>query len=730
VQWVMKKVTSMALILTLLISVFPQMMFASTGNSLKEFLSFSVEGNPGVVNNEDHTINVVVPFRSAVNNMLESFTVSDGASVLNHASDLTRTDYSGPRTLTVVAEDNSTQDYTVTVTIGPSSLKSIMSFNADQAVRSFIDDEAYLIYLYVPKGTDITALTPTFTTDDNGAQVLVNGAPQTSGTSVQSFSNPVTYTVKALDGSTRDYLVTVNFQTEPSTAKEMTYFGLASLSSVGMIDESNHTIALTVPYGTDLTMLVPSFTSTGTRVTIMNGTQQVSGENVVDFSSPVEYLVYDEAGNAQAYTVTVQEADSAASSTKEIQTFSINGVVGVVDEMTHTISVVLPFGSSRDNKVASFTTNGQFVKIGSTLQITGTTENDFTDPQTYTVFAENGLTQNYVVTVSLADPPSPAKELTSFQINNRIGVVDQVNHTVAVTVPYGTSVTQLVPTFTSTGLDVKVGLDSQVSGVTTQDFTNPVSYTVHAADGTMQDYVVTVTTAPQTPSNPNPSVPTEPNTSVPTFKSVVNQEKLMAYLKGKVDLASTNPASVAFTDVLQHWGKSNIDLFVKLGLIKGYQDDTFRPNASITRAEFAAMMVRVFNLEALGSAKNFTDVKEDYWASQNIETLAASGIIMGYADGTFRPNEAISRAEIIAIISRIVDFNAVEKQQTVVFNDLAGSWNAEEIRSAASAGIINGRAEGIFAPQEQSTRAEALSIILRVLNLNPEIKALLDQLKA
>ncbi|CAM3211834.1 S-layer-like y domain-containing protein [Paenibacillus lupini] len=81
------------------------------------------------------------------------------------------------------------------------------------------------------------------------------------------------------------------------------------------------------------------------------------------------------------------------------------------------------------------------------------------------------------------------------------------------------------------------------------------------------------------------------------------------------------------------------------------------------------------------------------------------------------------------MISRIVDFKAVETQQTVNFNDITSSWNADDIRGAASAGIINGRAEGVFAPQEQSTRAEALSIILRVLNLNPEIKALLDQLK-
>ncbi|WP_337104104.1 S-layer homology domain-containing protein [Paenibacillus sp. YIM B09110] len=824
------KVASIALVLCLFIGMFPNTMIANAeSSSSKDFLSFSVEGNPGVIDDVNATIEVIVPYRSAVNNMLETFTVSEGASVLNHTSNVTRSSYENEVELTVVAEDNTTKVYKVTVTIGPSNLKSITLFNLlDPATTGFIDDEAYAIFLYVPQGTNIKALKPTFETDDSGAQILVDEVVQTSGSTAQDFSEPVIYTVKALDGSTRNYTVTVNFQTEPSTAKEITFFGLASLSSIGIIVETNHTITITVPNGTDRTALVPTFITTGTRVIIMNEyqqeVQQVSGEGVVNFSlsvdSPVDYVVYDEAGDTQTYRVTVREADSSASSTKEMQTFSLGGIAGIVDEDAHTISVVLPSGASRQNRIASFTTNGEFVYIGNTLQQSEVTANEFTSPQTYTVVAANGLTQNYVVTVSLEneldsynliypieavgviDPDdhtitfdipygtdlsvtkaefvttgdhleingveqisgvtetdlslspvihavdsdyssipytvilniglNPAKELTSFKITNpeRNGVVNQVNHTIMITVPYGTNVTQIAPTFTSTGSTVKVGIENQVSGVTTQNFTNPVTYSVYAADGTIQDYVVTVIVAPRSSSDNNPSVPTEPNTPTPTFKSVVNQEKLLAYLKGKVEQAPMNPINGVFSDVNQHWSKENIDLFVKLGFVTGYEDDTFRPNAPITRAEFAAMIVRVFNLDALSSPQSFTDVKEGYWASQAIEALAANGIIVGYADGTFRPGEEISRAEIIAIISRIVDFNAIEKHQAVAFNDIESSWNANEIRAAAAAGIIEGRAAGSFAPEEQSTRAEALSIILRVLNLNPDIKSLLDQLQS
>ncbi|WP_147423885.1 S-layer homology domain-containing protein [Cohnella endophytica] len=805
------------------------MTFASPASSSndKDFLSFSVEGNLGIIDKDNHTISVVVPFRSAVTNMLEIFTVSDGATVQNHTSYATRTNYSGPVHLTVIAEDGSAQVYTVTVTIGPSNIKSIRTFNlSSPASTGFIDDEAFAIFLTVPQGTDVTALQPTFTTDDGGAQVLVNGVVQTSGGSPQNFTHPLTYTVKALDGSTRNYTVTVTIQRVLSTAKEFTSFGLASLSSVGIIDESNYTIALTVPFGTNRAALVPSFVSTGTRV-LLNGAQQVSGEGVVNFTSPVNYVVYDEAGGIQIYTVTVTVAAAGASATKEMLTFSIAGVEGIVDETAHTVVVTLPNGTSRTHLKATFTTSGASVRIGSSVQTSGSTSNDFTSTQTYTVFAENGLMQNYAVTVVLdnqlksynlispieatgvIDPVhhtisfdipygtdlsitmaefettgdrlvingdiqesgvtendlrlapiiytvdsdnsgipytlilnrglNPAKELTSFSFANpqTIGAVDQSHHTVAITVPFGTDLTQLTPSFTSTGKEVRVGVQEQASGVTTQDFTNPVTYSVYAEDGLSQDYVVTVAVAGRPSSgddhpSPTPTTPTEPETSSPAtvYSPAIDQTKLEAYLKSKVEQAPASPVSGAFSDINQHWSKSNIDLFVTLGFITGYQDGTFRPNAPITRAEFAALIARIFPIETSSSSRSFKDVKEEYWASQAIRTLASNAILSGYADGSFRPNQAISRAEIIAIISRLVDFNAVEKHEPASFNDVAGTWNADVIRAAAAAGIVEGRAAGTFAPNESSTRAEALSILLRVLNLSPEIKTLLDQLKA
>lgn len=829
------KSTAVLLVLSLVLSVFPQFIFAEAPSSSKAFLSFSVEGNPGIIDEDNHTISVTVPYRSAVNYMLETFTIS-GASVLNHSSNVTRNDYSSPVVLTVVAEDNSTQDYTVTVTIGPSNLKSIFSFNLlNPPTTGFIDDEAFAVFLTVPQGTDVTNLKPSFTTDD-GAIVKVNGNTQTSGVTAQDFTNPVTYTVVALDSSTRDYRVTVNLEMPKSTAKEITYFGLDSLSSIGII-EPGQIIFLTVPYGTDRSSLVPTFNTTGQRV-VVNGVQQVSGEGVQNFNIPVIYSVYDEAGGVNNYLVVVIEASSNASLTKQLLTFNVAGVDGIVNESDHTISVVLPNGFARNNQTATFTTNGQSVRVGGIIQTSNVTLNDFTKPVTYTVFAENGLTQNYVVTVKLenqitsydliypihatgiinesnktiafnipygtdlsatkavyvtkgdhlsihgvvqdsgvtetdlsASPTihavdsdnnvipyavilnvglNPAKELTSFRLTSpeSMGVVDQSKHTVSMTVPYGTNVAALAPIFTFTGSKVKVGPHDQVSGVTKQNFTSPVTYSVYATDGTWQDYVVkvtvtaigtdtgsgtitTTTTTGPTSNSQDSSITTEteppakPQATV--FTPVVNLAEVEEFLKGRIEQLRMNPISNSFSDVNKHWSKLNIDVFVKLGVISGYEDGTFHPDASITRAEFSTIIAKVFHIGTVNNSDLLKDVK-DHWASSEIAALASNGIIKGYKDGTFKPDKTISRAEIIAILGRIVDLNAIEKHQDASFKDVDGSWNANEIKAAASSGLIKGRNAGTFAPNEPSSRAEALTILLRALHLNPSIKSLLDQL--
>jgi formylglycine-generating enzyme required for sulfatase activity len=200
--------------------------------------------------------------------------------------------------------------------------------------------------------------------------------------------------------------------------------------------------------------------------------------------------------NTSKDTVTVKlSVDTVSNPAKVLTAFSFTSpaATGTINEAAKTVAVTVPFGTVVTALIATFTSTGASVKVGSTVQTSGVTANNFTNPVTYTVVAVDESTQDYVVTVTVA--PNPAKALTAFSFTSpaATGTINEAAKTVAVTVPYGTNVTALIATFTSTGASVKIGSTVQTSGVTANNFTNPATYTVVAADASTQDYVVTVT---------------------------------------------------------------------------------------------------------------------------------------------------------------------------------------------------------------------------------------------
>lgn len=270
-----------------------------------------------------------------------------------------------------------------------------------------------------------------------------------------------------------------------SGEKAITAFSLNGVD--GTINEAEGTITVTLPYGANVTALAAIFTKTGVSVKV-GSTVQVSGTTANNFTNPVIYMVTADDDSTRNYTVTVTVASSSA---KAITAFALGGVAGTINETEKTIAVTLPYGSSLTNLVATFTSTGASMKIGSTVQISGTTANDFTDPVVYTVTAANASTQDYTVTVTLAT--SSAKEITWYSINGAVGTINKTNKTIAVVVPYGTSLTNLVAAFATTGVSVTVGSEVQISGTTAHNFTDPIVYTVTAADASVQNYTVTVT---------------------------------------------------------------------------------------------------------------------------------------------------------------------------------------------------------------------------------------------
>ena len=163
----------------------------------------------------------------------------------------------------------------------------------------------------------------------------------------------------------------------------------------------------------------------------------------------------------------------------------------------------------------------------------------------------------------------------------------------------------------------------------------------------------------------------------------------------------------------------------------GYEDDTVRPNNDITREEVATIFYRLLTDPARDAyftdKNNFPDVESGRWSNKAISTLSNADIISGYPeDGTFRPANPITRAEFASIVSR---FDSLNYNGDNKFNDISGHWASNFINAASEKGWISGYPDGSFKPQNNITRAEAITLINNVLNRHVDSEGLHEDAK-
>ena len=154
----------------------------------------------------------------------------------------------------------------------------------------------------------------------------------------------------------------------------------------------------------------------------------------------------------------------------------------------------------------------------------------------------------------------------------------------------------------------------------------------------------------------------------------------------------------------------------------GYSDGTVRPNGKITRAEVATIFFRLLDDDTRAkywsSENNFSDVSADKWYNNAVSTLSNMGVIGGYADGTFRPDAPISRAEFAKIAVSFTQNNGSAVYN--YFTDVKTTdWFAPYVTAAKDAGLIEGYSDGSFKPESKITRAEACAIVNRTLGRKP-----------
>ncbi|BBI33894.1 S-layer homology domain-containing protein [Cohnella abietis] len=178
----------------------------------------------------------------------------------------------------------------------------------------------------------------------------------------------------------------------------------------------------------------------------------------------------------------------------------------------------------------------------------------------------------------------------------------------------------------------------------------------------------------------------------------------------------------SFADVADsHWAAHAIKVLVAKHVVYGANHTQFLPNANITRAEFAAIVVRALGLKATGKS-SFTDVNDKAWYATIVTSAEETGIIKGRSKSLFAPNETITREEMASIIVRAYEYKTGIKAKATAaqnepFTDAKeiSAWARDDVNAAFTLGIISGRGDGRFTPKVLSTRADSSQIIVNLL---------------
>jgi hypothetical protein len=175
----------------------------------------------------------------------------------------------------------------------------------------------------------------------------------------------------------------------------------------------------------------------------------------------------------------------------------------------------------------------------------------------------------------------------------------------------------------------------------------------------------------------------------------------------------TIPVSAQVSDISGHWAESRISAWIEKGWASGYSDGTFKPNNSVTRAEFMTLANKAFGYTKTTEI-SYSDVASADWYYVEVAKAMAAGYISGYEDGTIRPKNPISRQEAAAMLARILNLDSTANLQVLdnfTDKDSIPAWSKGAIAAVVAEGFMSGYPDGTFRPTRNITRAEAIVML-------------------
>ncbi len=663
-----------------------------TLNDSTDFISFTHANQvtPATIDLENHTIALTVGFGTELLYFAPSFEVSEGASVKigtqEQVSGTSIVDFSNPVTYTITAEDGvTTQNWVVTVTEAPVATETdFLTFSMEeQTGDAVIDATAHTIAVEVNWLANLTNLKPTFTLS-YGAIAKVDGLTQTSGTSANDFTNPVTYQITAEDGTTtQDWVVTVTQGAVPQGALCSDPIPLTldaqdiSGTTEGFGDDYDDSVMEDVSTyylgGDDIVyeFTIPedgtisgsaTYSHTWGAMVILDGcpdqasTQSVviSGSSTstsasfsnVDIEAGTYYLIISNWVSPQSVDFVFNLSyEETLSDSAEILTFNIPGQVGETQILSEDkkVKVVMPYGTDLSNLVADFTISAEAnVTVAGVQQVSGTTANNWAEVANgyinYLVQAEDGTTKNWKVYVTTV--PNTENDILTYSIPEQVSSeINTDERKVTVVMPAGNNLVDLVPEFTlSDEATAKVAGVLQESGVTTQSW-NTVDfkeYVVSAGNGDAQTWKVYVENAPNSAAEIE-EFKLIPGIQIGTTEINSEEAKILVEVSEQADmtdliifkLTASEGATVTYQGNEVVPQSTSIDLSESVILVVTAEDGTIK-EWEVTRKGsvplISASEFSVYPNPTTGVLNISSDIDKAEWLS--IEVISTSGQIV------------------------------------------------------------------------------------------------------